>query len=1393
MTRAARTSFMSLATPNDVKNYTNDVGQIQWAQVPLNAALDKLKTSREGLTSSEAERRLAEYGPNKLPEEKINKLSLFLGFMWNPLSWAMEVAGVLSIVLLDYADFALIMFLLLLNAVIGYLEEVQAGDAVSALMGQLAPEAKVFRDGEIRNIPADLLVPGDVLRVRLGDVIPADLKFLEGDSVKVDQSSLTGESLPVTKTEGDEGYSGSVVKQGEIEAVVTSTGVNTFLGRAAEKIASADSHGRLQLVLTTVGNFCMVSIFFWCVVELLVQMAGRSSQNPCVIVTDGCLGVANILVLIVGGIPVAMPTVLSVTLAIGSSALAKENAIVTRLTCIEEMASMEVLCSDKTGTLTLNQLSVDMDNLIPYNNFTAADILKYGALSARTENNEAIDVVCHNTYPGKDTMWKEYTLLHYTPFDPTTKRTIAKLKDNRTGEIFRAVKGAPQVVLDMDVNADSMRVEVEGRIDEFASRGYRGLGVGISRSGDVPMEECEWKMIGLLPLFDPPRHDTADTVKQAIALGISVKMVTGDQKAIAVETCRQLGMPTNILDTSFFNTAPPPGLNLAQMIYDTDGFAQVFPEHKFEIVKHLQSLDKVVGMTGDGVNDAPALAQADIGIAVDDATDAARAAADIVLVSPGLSVIITAIRMSREIFLRMKNYAMYSIAMTVRIVFTFGILTVAWNWYFPPILVVILAILNDGTILTISKDNVVASPYPDSWKLKEVFISSITFGLWLTLSTIVLFAVVNNTTGFEGIGVENLCVGCMKEECHDFFKERYQLCVMSNNNTGCGEMTGSIPQSASLSDVGAFRNGVISAYWTKYQQQYHSRSQLFEDLADVNLNHLPNNAKPSAETSYTQFVYAYTLGIGGQAYEGDYDVFNAAQLGMGVEFIGDGEVPITNGVGFCNYIWGFSNWNSTWTRNNEMIGPGIQRKEGVLRSLVYLHVSISGQALIFVTRTAGSNNWFFAEKPCNLLLIAFVFAQVVASVVGWIGFGGYPTDRIAVIGCGGGYTAIAWIWAFVWQFPLDVIKFMVNYILTKNTYASKAFTERINAGHPTLTHSVVTSAQRSIRASRIGVENLCVGCMKEECHDFFKERYQLCVMSNNNTGCGEMTGSIPQSASLSDVGAFRNGVISAYWTKYQQQYHSRSQLFEDLADVHLNHLPNNAKPSAETSYTQFVYAYTLGIGGQAYEGDYDVFNAAQLGMGVEFIGDGEVPITNGVGFCNYIWGFSNWNSTWTRNNEMIGPGIQRKEGVLRSLVYLHVSISGQALIFVTRTAGSNNWFFAEKPCNLLLIAFVFAQVVASVVGWIGFGGYPTDRIAVIGCGGGYTAIAWIWAFVWQFPLDVIKFMVNYILTKNTYASKAFTERINAGHPTLTHSVVTSAQRSIRASRTKPNVSYEQFQ
>lgn len=1048
-------TYQSMKTPDE---YTNAAGQVEWANVPLEAAIERLRTSREGLTSAEADKRLAEFGPNKLPEEKVNPLLIFLGFMWNPLSWAMEVAAIIAIVLLDYPDFALIVFLLLLNACIGFFEEMQAGNAVAALMDQLAPESKVLRDGNFVNLPADKLVPGDVIRVRLGDVVPADLKLLEGDTIKVDQSSLTGESLPVSKTTGDEAFSGSVVKQGEIEAIVTETGVNTFLGRAATLMNEAESSGRLQIVLTTVGNFCMVSIIIWCIIELAVQFGGRSAQNPCVLVENGCEALQNILVPIVGGIPVAMPTVLSVTMAIGSTKLAKQNAIVTRLTAIEEMASMEILCSDKTGTLTLNQLTVDMDNLIPYNNFSAHQIMYDGALAARIENNEPIDVCIHNSCPEKDELWVKHTLLHYTPFDPTTKRTIAKIRHNETGVVFRTSKGAPQVILDMDVNADTLRADVEDKIDEFASRGYRALGVGRDDSGDVPLEQCKWKMVGLLPLFDPPRHDTAETIRRAIDLGVMVKMVTGDQKAIAVETCRQLGMPTNILDTSILNNAPPPGISLPDLIYNTDGFAQVFPEHKFEIVKQLQNRGHVVGMTGDGVNDAPALSQANIGIAVDDSTDAARAAADIVLVSPGLSVIIEAIRGSREIFQRMKNYAMYSIAMTVRIVFTFGLITVIWNWYFPTILIVILAILNDGTIMTISKDDVKASPNPDSWKLNEVFFASINYGLFLTVSTVLFFYMIHDTTFLFDItnNLDNLCVNCNKNTCDNYSLLKtaptigtgFGQCCYKSGITNCTE---------------AACRGLISNQINQYVDTYNQVNKgtfddLLNDASDWPADLTDMGRKVSGEEQYSIFLGLY---FGNSTDAPLYESSVATQ--------GTVDPRNTNGVSYCQYLWGYSDWYQPMSRGNEIIGPGIEVKEGFMRGLIYMQVSISGQALIFVTRTSGLNTWFFADKPCNLLLIAFVLAQGVATAIGWLGFDGYPSPRLSTLGCGGHYTVVVWIWSIIWHFPLDLIKFASNYILHRGskTYINRrAFNSRINSGHPSMSHRTISNRERAIRASR---------------------------------------------------------------------------------------------------------------------------------------------------------------------------------------------------------------------------------------------------------------------------------------------------------------------------------------
>ncbi|OQR94816.1 P-type ATPase (P-ATPase) Superfamily [Thraustotheca clavata] len=312
-------------------------------------------------------------------------------------------------------------------------------------------------------------------------------------------------------------------------------------------------------------------------------------------------------------------------------------------------------------------------------------------------------------------------------------------------------------------------------------------------------------------------------------------------------------------------------------------------------------------------------------------------------------------------------------------------------------------------------------------------------------------------------------------------------------------------------------------------------------------------------------------------------------------------------------------------------------------------------------------------------------------------------------------------------------------------------------------------------------ENLCVGCLKDDCENFFTQKIQDCtgVDNGNATTCGELDGSVMRVSgdNYAELNANREKFVSQYIDEFNKKTKSKKfmDIFTDLADNHINDLNHN--PSAKEVYDQFFLQYTANTKG------YNTVEAAKTGEGVSFVGHSYLPLTNGVGFCDFVWDYSNFNQTWTKNNKMIGPGMQKKDAILRSLIYTQVSISGQALIFVTRTAGINTWFFAEKPCNLLLIAFVFAQIVASIIGYYGFAGYPSDRVAVIGCGGGYLVIAWLWAIVWHFPLDLIKFAVNYVLNTNTYQSTAFNSRINAGHPSMSHARVTQQARSVRASRT----------
>ncbi|XP_062178672.1 plasma membrane ATPase 4-like isoform X2 [Phragmites australis] len=676
--------------------------------------------------------------------------------MWNPLSWVMEAAAIMAIVLAnggvratpsswppDWQDFVGIVTLLFINSTISFIEENNAGNAAAALMASLAPQTKVLRDGKWSEQDAAILVPGDIISIKLGDIIPADARLLEGDPLKIDQSALTGESLPVNKLPGDSIYSGSTCKQGEIEAVVIATGVHTFFGKAAHLVDSTNNVGHFQKVLTAIGNFCICSIGVGMLIEVIVMYPIQHRQYRD--------GIDNLLVLLIGGIPIAMPTVLSVTMAIGSHRLSQQGAITKRMTAIEEMAGMDVLCSDKTGTLTLNKLTVDKNMIEPFVKDMDKDtVVLYAARASRTENQDAIDASIVGMLADPKEARAGIQEVHFMPFNPVDKRTAITYIDS-DGTWHRISKGAPEQIIDLCRLREDVSRRVHAIIAKFADRGLRSLAVARQR---VP--ECNkdapgspWQFLAVLPLFDPPRHDSAETIRRALNLGVNVKMITGDQLAIGKETGRRLGMGTNMYpSSSLLKDGDTGGLPVDELIEKADGFAGVFPEHKYEIVRRLQERKHICGMTGDGVNDAPALKKADIGIAVADATDAARGASDIVLTEPGLSVIISAVLTSRAIFQRMKNYTIYAVSITIRVVLGFLLLALIWRFDFAPFMVLIIAVLNDGTIMTISKDRVKPSPMPDAWRLQEIFATGIVLGTYQALATVLFFWAVRDTAFF---------------------------------------------------------------------------------------------------------------------------------------------------------------------------------------------------------------------------------------------------------------------------------------------------------------------------------------------------------------------------------------------------------------------------------------------------------------------------------------------------------------------------------------------------------------------------------------------------------------------------------------------------------------------
>ncbi len=732
-----------------------------------------------GLTNEMVKARLKQFGANEVNAiEESTWHSIFRRF-WGPIPWMIEIAAVLSLLVQKWEDFAIVTIMLFVNAFLDFFQEHRAHNALKSLKQQITLEVSVLRDGAYIQISSSELVPGDIVLLRIGDIIPADVQLLDGEYLAIDESSLTGESLPVTKYANDVAYANTIINQGEMRAIVVNTANQTRFSSVVNLVAEAslEERSRFQKLVIRVGNFLIILTLV--MVSLIVVVGWFRHEDFMELARFA-------MVLTIAAIPVALPAVLSVTMAVGAMNLARKKAIVTRLTAIEELAGVDIFCSDKTGTLTKNEMQVITP--ITLGKYTEQKLLLYAVLASKKENNDPIerpifDYVEQN-FPTCD--WRQWQKHSFSPFDPTSKHTSARVSN---GDVTCIVyKGAVQVLLEMAALTDSDADAITKHVDQLASKGYRTLAVAI-QFDDKPFE-----LVGLIPLIDPPREDSADVIQQMNLLGVEVKIITGDNIAIAREIGRMLGLEKNavrsnqvtgksshemadmmralthaiyqrlnpevsraeaecfanevldelvqIYDTSmlerqFVDTHESA---LVEMIESVDIFAEVLPEDKYAIIDILQKANHIVGMTGDGVNDAPALKKADCGFAVSNATDAARAAADIILTLPGLSVINDAIFQARNTFERMKSYATFRIAETIRIILFMSLSIVFFEFYpITALMVILLALLNDLPIIAIAYDNTQPSDKPVHWEMRELFTIASVLGVSGVVSSFLLF------------------------------------------------------------------------------------------------------------------------------------------------------------------------------------------------------------------------------------------------------------------------------------------------------------------------------------------------------------------------------------------------------------------------------------------------------------------------------------------------------------------------------------------------------------------------------------------------------------------------------------------------------------------------------
>jgi H+-transporting ATPase len=692
----------------------------EYKNISSQEALEFLQTSIDGLAESEVGKRLEKFGYNEIEERKRNLLLEFLLRYWGPMPWLLELAMGLSVVLKHYLEGIIIFVLLTVNAIIGHLHSRGSQKAVELLKKKLALKAKVLRDGKWGMREAKEIVPGDIIAVGLGDIVPGDAQIVSGE-LSVDQSALTGESLPVETHQSGVIYSSSVVGRGEARCVVVNTGTNTYFGKTAELVKTAKPKSHQEEVMMAVVKYMM---YLGIAATVLVSIA-------VLVMNLGMLLILTFAVIfLMGAVPVALPAVLTIVQSVGAMELTKKGALVTRLDSIEDAASINVLCLDKTGTITQNRLSVAES--IPFSGYTKEDVITIAALASQEEGMDIIDLAVMEYAKSIRLDFNAYKRISYTPFDPSIKRTEAIIGVD--AKRFKAVKGAAQVVISMCRGIDKEDMEKARRkIEEFSRKGYRTIAVARSEGDDLN----HLKLIGLLPMADPPRPDSRSMIEQARKLGIKPMMLTGDNIAIAKEIAHQAGIGGNII-----RMADIEGLSedeRVKAVGESDGFAEIYPEDKYKIVKLLQSRGHMVGMTGDGVNDAPALKQAEMGIAMSNATDVAKASASVVLTEPGMSVIINAVTISRQTYQRMLTWVINKVTKVIEFV---GLLTLSFFWFHDIVLSLLgmslLVFSNDFVTMSLATDHVKHTSNPNQWNVKDITLASLVPGILLVVEGILV-------------------------------------------------------------------------------------------------------------------------------------------------------------------------------------------------------------------------------------------------------------------------------------------------------------------------------------------------------------------------------------------------------------------------------------------------------------------------------------------------------------------------------------------------------------------------------------------------------------------------------------------------------------------------------